>query len=291
MRRQAMILLILAVAAGGAAALLAMRVLRTPESNVAQAAETGMTSVAVAARDMNAGTLLGPEDVTMVEWPASHLPAGYSTSAADVLGRGLLQPVRTNEPLLSEKLASVESGGGMPIMIPQGKRAMSVRVDEVVGVAGFVLPGTRVDVVVTMDRTGSSDEAQTRLVLQNIEVVSAGQSLERDPDGNPVEVAVVTVLVAPDQAEQLAISHSNGRLQLALRNPLDMDSVSTPGITASQVIAGRPQPVVRSTAPRPAATTPAPQAPTQLQLEVYRGPERSTSDVDRTLEASGGGGS
>jgi len=266
-----------------------MRVLRTPEANVAQAAES-VTSVAVAARDMNAGTVLGAEDVLMVDWPGGYLPLGYSTSAADLVGRGLLQPVRTNEPLLSEKLASIESGGGMPIMIPAGKRAMSVRVDEVVGVAGFVLPGTRVDVVVTMDRTGSSDEAQTRLVLQNIEVVSAGQSLERDPDGNPVEVAVVTVLVGPEQAEQLALSHSNGRLQLALRNPLDMDSVSTPGISASQVIAGRPQPVVRSTAPRPAAA-PVQQAPTQLQLEVYRGPERSTSDVDRTLEAGGGGGS
>jgi pilus assembly protein CpaB len=285
-----MYLLILAVVAGGAAAFLAFQVLRSPQSTVAEAAETNTTSVAVASRDMNAGTLLSPEDVTMVDWPSRVIPVGYSTSAADVVGRGLLTPVRANEPLLSEKLASPEAGGGMPIIIPQGKRAMSVRVDEVVGVAGFVLPGTRVDVLVTMERTGTSEEARTRLVLQNIEVVSAGQSLERDPDGNPVEVAVVTLVVGPEEAEQLALSHSSGRLQLALRNPLDMDSVATPGISASQVIAGRTQPAPRPAA-APRAAAPPVAAPSSLQLEVYRGPERSTSEVERTLEASGGGGS
>jgi pilus assembly protein CpaB len=240
---------------------------------------------------MDAGTLLQAEDVTMLNWPSTEVPAGFSTSSGDVVGRGLIMPVSLNEPLLSSKLASPESGGGMSSMIPAGKRAMSVRVDDVVGVAGFVLPGTRVDIVVTMDRTGSSEEAQTRLVLQNIEVVSAGQSLARDPDGNPVEVAVVTLLVRPDEAEQLALAHSNGRLQLALRNPLDMDSVQTPGITASQVIAGRPQaqPVVRA-APRPAAVAAAPPSG-PLVLEVYRGPQRSTSEVEPTLEPDTGDGS
>jgi pilus assembly protein CpaB len=191
-----------------------------------------------------------------------------------------------NEPLLSEKLASREAGGGLSIMIPEGKRGMSVRVDDVVGVAGFVLPGSRVDVVVTMPESGQQTEAATRLVLQNIEVVSAGQSIERTPDGTPQQVAVVTLLVGPDEAEQLALAHSNGRLQLALRNPLDQDSTNTPGIRASQLIAGRapPQPVVRATAPRPAAAPAAPAGPQRFELEVYRGPERSTSEVEQTLE-------
>jgi pilus assembly protein CpaB len=290
MRRQATFLLIMAVAAGGLAALLALRVLRSPTPSSAAEVGSAMASVAVAARDMNVGTLLTTEDVRLVQWPTNQIPAGYSMSAADVIGRGLLTPVSMNEPLLSSKLASPESGGGMPIMIPPGKRAMAVRVDDVISVAGFVLPGNRVDVVVTMDRVANRDEPATRLVLQNIEVVSAGQSIERDPDGNPQEVAVVTLLVEPEQAEQLALSHSSGRLQLALRNPLDFDSVQTPGITASQVIAGRappPQPVVRA-ASRPA---PAPVQPQGFQVEVFRGPERSTSEVERTLEASPGGGS
>jgi pilus assembly protein CpaB len=182
----------------------------------------------------------------------------------------------------------------MPIIIPAGKRAMSVRVDEVVGVAGFVLPGTRVDILVTMDRTGGTQpEAATRLFLQGIEVVSAGQSLERDPDGNPVEVAVVTLLVSPEQAEQLALSHSNGRLQLALRNPLDMDSVQTSGITASQVIAGRPQPqpAVRAGPVTTSTATARPPPAGPLMLEVYRGPERTTSEVEPTLGPGAGCGS
>jgi pilus assembly protein CpaB len=222
-------------------------------------------------------------DVELVEWPAGRVPVGYSTAVDEVVGRGLLAPVKTNEPLLASKLATPESGGGMHIIIPQGKRAMSVRVDDVVGVSGFVLPGTRVDVLVTMDRAAGQDEAATRLVLQNLEVISAGQSLERNPEGEPQQVPVVTLLVGPIEAEELALAHSNGRLQLALRSPLDLDSVSTPGIRASRLIAGAPapRPVVRSSAPAPA-----PAAPSNTQLEIYRGPERSTADVDPTI---GGG--
>lgn len=294
MRRQALIFLILAVAAGGLAALLAARILRAPPQSAEDGTSGGFQTVVVAARDMNVGTFLTPEDVLLVDWPAAHVPAGYSTSAAEVVGRGLLTPVKLNEPLLSDKLASREAGGGMQIMIPEGKRAMAVRVDDVVGVAGFVIPGSRVDILVTLDQTGQLNEAATRLVLQNIEVVSAGQSIERTQDGAPQDVAVVTVLVGPEEAEQLALAHSDGRLQLALRNPLDLDSTQTPGIRSSQLLGGpvrpQPAPVVRA-APAPAPRAPAaPQQPTSFQLEVYRGPERTTSTVEQTLEAGEGDG-
>lgn len=283
MRRQAVVFLVLALAAGSLAAILATRMLRTPPP-VVEGAEASVT-VAVAARDMDVGTLLNENDIQMVDWPGEAVPAGYSSSAAEVVGRGLLAPVKANEPLLSSKLANAELGGGMHIIIPEGKRAMSVRVDDVVGVAGFVLPGTRVDVLVTMDRAAGQNEAATRLVLQNLEVISAGQSLERNPEGEPQQVPVVTLLVGPEEAEQLALAHSNGRLQLALRSPLDLDTVSTPGIRASRLIAGAPapRPVVAS-APRRA---PAPQRSSQVPLEIYRGPERSTTTVDTTI---GGGG-
>ena len=284
MRRQAVMFLILALAAGSLAAILASRMLRTPPV-VAEAGPVSAT-VAVAARDMNVGTLLAEQDVVLIDWPAGTVPAGYSTSAAEVVGRGLLAPVKANEPLLSSKLADPESGGGMHIIIPEGERAMSVRVDDVIGVAGFVLPGTRVDVVVTMDRTSGQNEPATRLVLQNLQVISAGQSLERNPEGDPVQVPVVTLVVTPEEAEQLALAHSNGRLQLALRSPLDLDTVSTPGIRATQLIAGRPAPrTVVASAPRRAA---APQRPAQVQVEVYRGPERETATVDTTIGGGGG---
>jgi pilus assembly protein CpaB len=289
MRRQALIFIVLALAAGGLAALLAARMLRTPPTSAGSEGVPAV-SVVVANRDMNVGTLIQQEDIRMVDWPAGQVPVGYPTSAAEVVGRGLLTPVRTNEPLLAGKLANPELGGGMHIMIPEGMRAMSVRVDDVVGVAGFVLPGTRVDVVVTMDQANVLTEAATRVVLQNIEVISAGQSIERNPQGEPVQVPVVTLLVDPEQAEELAMAHTNGRLQLALRSPMDLDSVGTRGLSASQLIAGRPQqaaPVV-SSAPRPAAAPAPPPAPATVQLEIIRGPERSTSTVDTTLGGGGG---
>ncbi len=286
MRRQALLLVIFAVAAGSLAAFLATRMLRSPTPVAEDGQELRVVSVAVAERDMQPGERVRAEDVRLLEWPSTNIPAGYSTSEAEVVGRGLLAPVRQNEPLLSTKLASPESGGGMPVLIPEGKRAMSVRVDDVVGVAGWVLPGTRVDVVVTVERAEQQSEAATRVVLQNLEVLSAGSSIERDPDGEPRSVPVVTLLVGPEEAEQLALAHSNGRLQLALRNPMDMDSVSTTGIFASHLIAGRPAPQVVQSAPRPAAPSP----PSRVELEVYRGPQRSTSTVDPTVAGQEGGG-
>jgi pilus assembly protein CpaB len=281
MRRQAQLLLILALTAGGLAALLATRMVRGPVSDTVEADRSATVSVAVAARDMNVGTLLTADDIRLTDWPAQYLPAGYSTSASEVVGRGILTPVSTNEPLLSSKLASREAGGGMHIMIPGGKRAMSVRVDDVVGVAGFVLPGTRVDVIVTMERGARQGEPATQVVLQNLEVLSAGQSIERNLNGEPRQVSVVTLLVDPDQAEKLALAHSNARLQLALRNPMDLDSVSTPGIQASRLLAAPP--AAPRVVPR---SSPAPRPPSRLQVEVYRGPERTTSTVDPVIRGN-----
>jgi pilus assembly protein CpaB len=171
-----------------------------------------------------------------------------------------------------------EAGGGLSILIPEGKRAMAVRVDDVVGVAGFVVPGTRVDVVVTLDESGggSGDQPVTQLVLQNIEVMASGQSIQRDARGEPQTTTVVTLLVDPEQGEMLGLSATNGRIQLALRNALDPDTVPTMGARIANLLRRPPPAPVRSSgpaAPRPAA------APTRVQVEVYRGPVRSESTV------------
>lgn len=284
MRRQPLILLGLALAAGGLAAFLALQMLRPSAPADDEGERPTTVTVAVAERDLGVGTLIEPEDVRLVDWPAEAVPAGFSSSASDVVGRGLLTSVAENEPLLQRKLAGPESGGGLHITIPEGKRAMSVRVDDVVGVAGFVLPGTRVDVVVTMDRDTQAGEPETEIVLQNLTVLSAGQSIETNPQGEPVEVPVVTLAVDPEEAEKLAMAHSNGRIQLALRNPLDLELEDTPGIRASHLIGGVPAaPVAR------AAPAPQPQQPQRRQLEVYRGDQRSTSDVDSSSDGDGGG--
>lgn len=273
MRNRLGLILTAALVTGGLAAYLAYTVLRRPDPAAdARAATVEVVDAVVAARDLQAGSVVQRQDVRLVEWPAGSLPEGFSRSASEVVGRGLLTSVKTNEPLLSGKLAGRESGGGLPIQIPDGMRAMSVKVDEVVGVAGFVLPGTRVDVLVTLDQTARQEEPRTRVLLQNVTVVAAGQTTERDEEGKPQTVPVVTLLVDPAQAERLTLGSTKGQIQLALRHPLDMDTVATDGVRATRLIEDAPrQRVVRSTAPR---------RPTNFNVDVYRGPDRSTSTVE-----------
>lgn len=279
MRTRVKLIFALALAAGGLAAVLALSFLRGPaESTESETRDLRVTEVVVASRDLDAGALLASEDVHVVEWPASALPDGYSATPAEVVGRGLLTSVAANEPLLSRKLALKEAGGGLPITIPPGNRAMSVKVDEVIGVAGFVLPGTRVDVLVTLDQMARQAEPRTQLILQNIGVLAAGQTTERDVGGKPKTVAVVTLLVTPEQAEKLALASTNGRVQLALRNTLDLEQVETEGVRASQLIQ-RPR-VVRVSRRRPSR-------PTSITVEVYKGPDRSTSTVDYSATEEG----
>ena len=272
MRNRVWLILALAVVCGGLAAYLAFTFLRQPTGpSVARAAES-TASVVVAARDMNVGEIVESEDVRLVEWPGGVVPAGYSTTPAEVVGRGLLTPVRTHEPLLSSKLASKEAGGGLPIVIPEGKRALSVKVDEVINVAGFATPGRRVDVLVTLDEYAQREQAATQVVLQNIEVLTAGQQTARDPEGEPQTVTVATLLVDPEQAEKLTLAANKGRIQLALRNTLDQDTVETPGALADELILARRQAPSR---PRRAG----PRRPSGVSVEVYRGAEKTTETV------------
>lgn len=279
MRKRVVYMLAAALVTGGLAAYLAYSVLRDPgETADARSATVEVVDVAVAARDMSAGTVLEAEDVKLVEWPAQSVPSDFSRSPSEVVGRGLLSDVKTNEPLLASKVASKEAGGGLPVVIPPGKRAMSVRVDDVVGVAGFVLPGTRVDVLVTLDQSAGQQTPRTRLLLQNIQVASAGQITERDAQGEPQDVPVVTLLVDPEQGERLALASGKGSIRLALRNSLDTDTVSTSGVWANRLIADPPSPQPRTRAVQ--------RGPTRRDIEVYRGPERSTSTVEDDGEGS-----
>lgn len=280
MRNRVVYMLTAALVTGGLAAYLAYSVLRDPGETDARAAEVEVVDVAVAARDMSAGSVVDPEDVKLVEWPAHSVPSGFSRSPSEVQGRGLLTDVKANEPLLSSKLASKEAGGGLSIVIPPGKRAMSVEVDEVVGVAGFVLPGTRVDVLVTLDQAAGEEIPRTRLLLQNIRVASAGQSTQRDAEGEPQTVPVVTLLVDPEEAEKLALASSKGSIRLALRNSLDTDTVSTPGIRANRLISDPPS-------PRPPTRSVQRRGPRRYEVDVYRGPERSTSTVQERDDEDG----
>lgn len=276
MRTRTIIILAAALVVGGVTAYLAISYLGGQEEARERAVEQETVEVVVAAREMPSGHVLTAEDVRLVTWPADAVPAEYANSEADVVGRGLLAPVAANEPLLPAKLARMEAGGGLPITIPEDMRAMSIAVDQVVGVAGFVLPGTRVDVIVIMEQPGT-DETASKIVLQNIQVLSAGQSYQRQVEGEPMTVSVVTVLVTPEQAETLTLARSQGIIQLALRNPLDTDSISTDGALRAEVIdLGRG-------APAPSGPVgQAPTRPSRFDVEVYRGPEREVTSVDTT---------
>ncbi len=167
------------------------------------------------------------------------------------------------------KLASKEAGGGLPITIPPGFRAVSVEVDEVVGVAGFVLPGTLVDVLATVMPGTNRSETTTRMILQRIPVLTADQSYQTDPAGDPVLVTVVTLLVKPYEAEALTLASTEGRIQLALRNTLDVDSVSTRGMRINALVQGPPR-----RAPRARSTTQA-RPPEDAVVETYKGGTRT----------------
>lgn len=286
MSRRVGYMLLVALLAGGLAAYLAYSLLQDPGTADSTVKDIELVNVAVAAHDVSAGTVLGAEDVKLVEWPARSVPDGFSRSPSEVVGRGLLLDVKRNEPLLASKVASKEAGGGLPVLIPAGKRAMSVKVDDVVGVAGFVLPGTRVDVLVTLDQASGEDIPRTRVFLQNIHVASAGQITERDAQGEPQSVPVVTLLVDPEEGEKLALASGKGSIRLALRNSLDTETVSTPGIRANRLIVDAPAPAPVRRAPRPRAEPqPAqPPTPTHFEIEVFRGPDRSTSTVERGQE-------
>lgn len=280
MQRRVVIILALALLSGGLAAYLAFTYLREPPAEE-EGAAAAVTEAVVAARPMDVGHVLSEEDVKVVDWPGASLPSGYAASVSEVVGRGLITPVAANEPLLSGKLARAEAGGGLPITIPEGKRAMSVAVNEVIGVAGFVLPGTRVDVLVTAAPPDGGSE-DTQIVLQDVEVLSSGQRINRSTQGEPQTVSVVTLLVGPQEAETLTLAADQGQLQLALRNTLDRDTVATEGQVVSNLLPRwRSQP---SPEPRQVQRQ---RPPPRRQVEVYRGPDRSTTTVDTTV----GGGS
>jgi pilus assembly protein CpaB len=241
--------------------------------------------VVVAASDLDIGAELRREDLRVIDWPANAVPAEAVNDPADVVGRGLIMPVIQNEPILPMKLASKEAGAGLPPVIPAGMRAVSVRVNEVIGVAGYVLPGTRVDVIATQSPTNRPEDTTSKVVITNAQVLAAGTKLEQNDKGKPMPVSVVTLLVSPEESERLALS-GEGRLQLALRNPLDNTTPSTPGIRPAVLLGtAAPKPAVRMVAASSKKPTVVLQAAPQPEpeqfptVEIIRGDKRAREVV------------
>jgi pilus assembly protein CpaB len=244
--------------------------------------------VVVASADLQLGAELKKEDLQVVSFPAGQVPAGTFAKPSDVIGRGLIVPVVKNEPILNAKLASKEAGSGLPPVIPEGMRAVSVRVNEVVGVAGYVLPGNRVDVLATASPSEAHSDTTTKVILSNVQVLTAGTRMEQDQDNNkPMQVTVVTLLVNPEQSERLALASTEGKIQLALRNPLDQGNPETPGIKTAGLMgavrAPKPEREASSRPARPRTAQPVTQtapAPAPLPtVEIIRGDKRATEVI------------
>jgi pilus assembly protein CpaB len=284
MRNRIFAVLALAVLAGGG---LAYGTFNAINSQPVKTVAAPTQPVVVAAADLSLGTELKKEDLTVVNFPAGQAPAGAFAKPSDVVGRGLIVSMVKNELVLNAKLASKEAGSGLPTVIPEGMRAVSVRVNEVIGVAGYVLPGTRVDVLATANPTNQAQDVTTKVILSNVQVLTAGTRMEQDGEkGKPVQVTVVTLLVFPEQSERLALASTEGKIQLSLRNPLDLGAPETPGVKTAGLLGmvkaapSRPAgsgsgPVRKSVVP---VTQEAPILAPAPTVEIIRGDKR-TSEV------------
>src|SRR5229473_2938553 len=274
-RMRVFMVFVLAVTAGGA---LAFGTYNFMQRAPARTVTIPTRPVVVAASDLDVGAELTREEIRIIDWPANAVPAGAFSDPKDVIGRGIVLPVIENEPILPLKLASPEAGSGLPPAIPPGLRAVSVRVNEVIGVAGYVLPGTRVDVVATVNPSGQGGDITSKVVLTNVQVLAAGTKIDRETDKNkPIPVTVVTLLVDPEEAERLTLASTEGKIQLALRNPLDKATPATRGIRPAVLLG------LAASTPKPtrivAVAKPTPAAPELPTVEIIRGDKRAREVV------------
>jgi pilus assembly protein CpaB len=191
-----------------------------------------------AAKTLEAGELLKRESLQQVELPTTTLTGGF-TKIEDVVGRTVLYPLAKDEPILDRHLAAAGAGVGLTANIPSGMRAISVRSDEIVGVAGFLLPGTHVDVLVTY-HTEKSLEPRTATVLQDVKILAAGQQIRPDPEGKPTSVSVVTLLLKPQDAERVVLATTLGQIHFVLRNGADQEQLSNAPIGLDQLAGSAP---------------------------------------------------
>jgi pilus assembly protein CpaB len=225
--------------------------------------------VTVATENLPMGTRVTKDQLKVVGWPAASPVVGSFATPDAIVGRGLIQPVAANEPLTESKLAPTEAGAGLPPSIPPGMRAMSVKVNEVIGVAGFAVPGTRVDVLATLHQ---QNESISRAVVSNVQVLTAGTRYDQEQakDGKPIPSTVVTLMVTPDDAERIALAQSSGSVTLVLRNPLDVVQTETKGVRMAGLM-GAPDaaPVVKTVKGQARVVTPKPVAAVLPEPKIY----------------------
>ena len=254
--------------------------------NMGPGTQVSGVRVVIAARDLPLGSVIHETDLTVTEVQTP--PMGSLVAKEEVIGRGVTNGIFKGEPILDARLSPKGAGGGLAGLIRPGMRAAAVRVNEVVGVSGFVRPGMHVDVI-TLGSPPDSNQRNlgtvSRIVLQNLEVISAGQDLEHDAEGKPLTVQVVNLLVTPEEAETLTLA-SEAKVQLILRSPLDTKIARTPGANTAAMF-GSPQTptatvIARSFRPAPRALIPFAPAPVPqpVTVEVVNGSKKEILTLD-----------
>ena len=281
------VVVIVAVLLAAVASLGMYRVVSARPASEGNALKT--VDVVVAQHPLPLGTRVTRDHVKLAKWPADTQVTGAFAKLDEVIDRGLIATVAENEPLTTAKLAPLEAGAGLPPSIPQGMRAVSVKVNEVIGVAGFVVPGTRVDVMVTLTNRQAQQESVTRVVVSNVQVLTAGTRYDQEnaKDGKPIPSTVVTLLVSPEDGERIALAASEGQIMLTLRNPLDTSPTTTAGTRTAALLGHQPVAApatpraVRASAPaKPVQPEPAAApAPKSYTVEAIRGAKRSEETV------------
>jgi pilus assembly protein CpaB len=285
MNRNARLALVLTVALG-AAGVASFGVYKVVAAMPVREVEVVSLQTVVAARPIPVGTIVTSDFVKLVPWPARNPIPGSFTKIDAVVNRGAIVELAENEPLTESKLAPLGSGGGLPPTIPEGMRAISVKTNEVIGVAGFVIPGTRVDVLVVVGK-GARDEAISRAVVSNVQVLTAGSRFDQEKakaEGKPISATVVTLLVTPADAEKISLAANEGQIMLTLRNPLDVAPTSTNGARMANLLATPAPPVVvkRAEGRKVVVEAPAPSlapVPKIYTVEAIRGAKRTEESV------------
>jgi pilus assembly protein CpaB len=271
------------------------------------------TEIVVAAQGVSVGSLLQEADLRLAPWPRAVPLRGSFQRISDVVGRGVVIPMVLNEPILESKLAAAGAGGGLTAAIPDGMRAVAVKVNDVIGVAGFVVPGSRVDVILSGSPAKNNEFDMSKVILENIQVLAAGQNVTNDANGKPQNVQVVTLLVTPEDSQKLAFASVDGKIQLSLRNPLDLERMNPHAVRRESLYGGssvspekppspapksagtgeaarkieHPAPVAQSTPP-PAPPAPVAVVPPKLQLQLIQGTKIETLAFEKKTDARGG---